>query len=265
MRAVDAVTRVPILNGSFDPLTLSQTVDRMMDMARSGARGYVCTVNVAILMMMRADPRLQTFIDGAALIVADGQPLIWVSSWLGKRLPERVTGIDLIETVCDRAQNTGVGVYFLGARREIINAAADQLKSRYPDLKVAGVDDGYFTDEEARGRAEAISRSGANILIVAMGVPRQEHFLEQHLDKTGVNVAMGVGGSFDVLAGLRSRAPHWIQKIGFEWLYRLAQEPGRLWRRYFSTNLQFLKLISGELLLGQQRRMTKHNRDEDSE
>lgn len=262
---MDAVTRIPILNGCFDPLTLSQTADRMLDMARTGTRGYVCTVNVAILMTMRSDCWLQGFVDRAALVVADGQPLIWVSSWLASRLPQRVTGIDLVEAVCDRAQKAGTGLYFLGARREVIDAAVAQLRSRYPDLKISGVDDGYFSNEEAPSRAEAIRQSGAEILVVGMGVPRQEHFLEEHLEETGVNVAIGVGGSFDVLAKLRTRAPLWVQKLGFEWLFRLAQEPGRLWYRYLSTNLQFLKLIGGELFLGSRRRIARQNQNKGSE
>jgi N-acetylglucosaminyldiphosphoundecaprenol N-acetyl-beta-D-mannosaminyltransferase len=251
---VDALKRVLILNGGFHPLTLDETADRMMDMVRSGERGYVCTVNVAILMMMRSDSRLQRFVDRASLVVADGQPLVWVSRALRTPLPERVAGIDLIDSVCERAEREDIGVYLMGARREIVEGVADRLRNRYPKLKLAGVADGYFPKDESDERASAVADSGAQILFTGMGVPLQEHFLEEQFDRLGVNVAIGVGGSFDVLAGLRSRAPLWIQRLGLEWLYRVAQEPGRLWKRYLTTNSQFLFLACRELLFGSRRR-----------
>jgi N-acetylglucosaminyldiphosphoundecaprenol N-acetyl-beta-D-mannosaminyltransferase len=242
------VSAVEILNGRFAPVTLDQTIERIVDQIRAGARGYLCTVNVAILMMMRQDPRLQRFVDNAALVVADGQPLIWGSRLLGRHLPERVAGVELVEKLCERAAVEGFGVYLLGSRQEIVEKLAARFQAQFPGLRLSGIADGYFGDDEAPARAEAVARSGAKILIVAMGVPRQEHFLEEHWDRLGVPFAIGVGGSFDVLAGLRARAPVLVQKIGLEWLFRLAQEPGRLWKRYLVTNSQFLYLLSRELI-----------------
>ncbi len=256
---MDVLKSIPILNSGFHPLTLEGTVDRLVAMICSGERGYVCTVNVAILMMMRSDARLQHFVDRASLVVADGQPLIWASRFLPARLPERVTGVDLIDSVCERAEREGVGVYLLGARREIVEEVASRLQSRYPNLSLSGIADGYFSKDEAKERACAVANSGAKILFVGMGVPQQEHFLEEQFDHLGVNVAIGVGGSFDVLAGLRSRAPKWIQTLGFEWLFRVAQEPRRLWKRYLVTNAQFLRLIFLELLFGSKRQEVDHH------
>lgn len=239
---------IEILNGRFAPITLDETVELVTRRIQAGERGYLCTVNVAILMM-RQDSRLQRFVDNAAMVVADGQPLIWGSRMLGRRLPERVAGVELVERLCERAAREGFGVYLLGGRRDVVEKVAARFKAQFPGLRLSGVDDGYFTDAESKQKAEAVARSGAKILIAAMGVPRQEWFIEEHWDRLGVPFAIGVGGSFDVLAGLRARAPVLVQRIGLEWMFRLAQEPGRLWKRYLVTNAQFLYLMSRELLV----------------
>ena len=239
--------RVRILNGQFDPLTLPQTVDAVFRRLDEGERGWLCTVNVAILMMMRADARLQAFVDRAALVVADGQPLVWCAPWFGQSLPERVTGVDLIDALCARAAAEGRRVYLLGATGEMVAKVAQQLRERHANLQVACAD-GYFTQHEAAARAERIRASGTDILIVGMGVPRQEYFLDEQWRRLGVGIAIGVGGSFDVLAGARARAPKWIQKTGMEWAFRMIQEPRRLFARYLVTNSQFVWLVLCALL-----------------
>jgi N-acetylglucosaminyldiphosphoundecaprenol N-acetyl-beta-D-mannosaminyltransferase len=240
---------VHLLNSGFAPLSLEETVDRIVERIQAGQRGYLCTVNVAILMMMREDPRLQRFVENAALVVADGQPLIWSSRLLGRALPERVTGVDLVERLCERAAREGLGVYLLGAKKDIVETLARGLRARYPGLVLSGVADGYFkTGAESEARAQAVAASGAKILVVAMGVPRQEYFIEEYWDRLGVSFAIGVGGSFDVLAGLRKRAPEIVQRVGMEWAFRLVQEPRRLWKRYLITNARFLSLMSRELI-----------------
>lgn len=231
---------VPILNGEFGSVTLQDTVDWARSWIQSGQRGYICTVNVAILMMMRSDPNLQRFVDGASLVVADGQPLIWVSHLQGDGLPERVTGVDLVDELCELASDEGFGVYFLGARREVIETAADRLKARYPGLEIAGIADGYFNASEAAERARVVRESGAKLLFVGMGVPRQEEFLESQWEELGIPLAVPVGGSFEVIAGTARRAPVFLQRVGMEWAFRLAQEPRRLWKRYLVTNTQFI-------------------------
>ena len=231
---------VRILNGEFAAITLAETADWVRDWIRSGQHGYICTVNVAILMMMRSDPSLQRFVDNASLVVADGQPLIWASHLQHDSLPERVTGVDLVDEVCALAAREGFGVYFLGARQSVIEAAVKRLTERFPDLEVGGIADGYFKDAEAPARARAVRESGARILFVGMGVPRQEEFLATHWDELGIQLAVPVGGSFEVIAGTARRAPVFLQRIGMEWSFRLAQEPRRLWRRYLVTNTQFI-------------------------
>jgi N-acetylglucosaminyldiphosphoundecaprenol N-acetyl-beta-D-mannosaminyltransferase len=245
------MARVRVLNGHFDPIALGDAVEAMAEMIRTGARGHVATVNVAILMMMRVDPRLQRFVDRSALVVADGHPIVSASRWISSEpLPERVAGIDLLEALLARAEREHFSVYLLGARAAVIESAARRLEARWPGLKICGVADGYFAESEAGERARAVGRSGAQILIVGMGVPRQEHFIEQHWDELGVNVAIGVGGSLDVLGGARYRAPRVLQRLHLEWLFRLAQEPRRLWRRYLVTNSQFVYLLLREMFGG---------------
>ena len=231
---------VRILNGEFAPVTVRDTVEWAREWIRSGDRGYICTVNVAILMMMRSDPNLQRVVDNAALVVADGQPLIWASHLQSSHLPERVTGMDLVDELCALAVEEGFGVYFLGARREVIETAVKNLSQRHPGLRVSGIADGYFGWDEAPERARAVRESGAKLLIVGMGVPRQEQFIESQWDALGVPLAIPVGGSFEVMAGTARRAPLFLQRIGMEWSFRLAQEPRRLWKRYLVTNTQFI-------------------------
>jgi N-acetylglucosaminyldiphosphoundecaprenol N-acetyl-beta-D-mannosaminyltransferase len=239
VRKTDEIERVQVLQGSFDVITAAQTIQWANHFIRSGQRGYLCTVNVAILMMMQSNERLQRFVENAALIVADGQPIVWLSRWFGCRLPERIAGVDLIDALAAHAEQEGFSIYLLGATTKVITATAIRLQTRYPRLKICGCDHGYFPLSQAEVRVQAIRKSGAQILFVGMGVPRQEQFLEENWAALGVNLAIGVGGSFTVLAGVRRRAPLWIREIGFEWLYRLVQEPRRLWRRYLITHFLF--------------------------
>jgi N-acetylglucosaminyldiphosphoundecaprenol N-acetyl-beta-D-mannosaminyltransferase len=247
--------RVPILNGLFDPLTACETVDALFAAIRAGVRGWVCTVNVATLMTMRKDPKLQSFVDRAMLVVADGQPLVWCAPLFGGRLPERVAGIDLIDALCERAAAEGRSVYLLGATPRLVASAMAALRRRHAGLRIDGAD-GYFTPAQAEQRADAIRASGASLLFVGMGSPRQETFIAEHWERLAVPVAIGVGGSFDVLGGARFRARPWVGAAGLEWLVRLVQEPRRLFPRYLATNSQFCLLIADTILTRLKRWMT---------
>jgi N-acetylglucosaminyldiphosphoundecaprenol N-acetyl-beta-D-mannosaminyltransferase len=237
---VKAKKRIQILNSAFDPMTTKETVEWAVELIKEGQRGYICTVNVAILMMMTSNPRLARFVEKASLIVADGQPIVWASRWLHLPLPQRVTGVELIDDIAAKAEREELRIYLLGATSEAIATAASNLQDKYPKLKICGVANGYFSPAQARERVQAIRESGAHILFVGMGVPRQEYFLEENWLELGVNLAIGVGGSFEIFAGTKKRAPLWMQEVGLEWLYRLLQEPGRLWKRYLVTNSQFI-------------------------
>lgn len=239
--------RVTILNGGFDPLTHAETVDAVFGAIDAGRPGWLCTVNVSTLMMMRKDPGLQSFVDSASLVVADGQPLVWCAPLFGGRIPERVTGIDLIGSLCQRALAEGKGVYLLGATDGVLSKALGRLRARYPGLRIDGAN-GYFSPEDGAERAEAIRASGASLLLVGMGSPRQEAFIRDHWEKLPAGIAIGVGGSFDVIAGTRVRAHPWIGRAGMEWLVRLMQEPRRLAGRYVTTNSTFCVLLASAVV-----------------
>lgn len=232
-----------LLGCNFDEVTQEGAVKWSEDwLANSETSGYITTVNVAILMMMRSDKTLTKFIENSALVVADGLPLIWLSKLLGRPLPERVAGIDLMQDMVRNAAETGKSVYLMGAKPGTVKKVAERFKTENPDLILAGVDDGYYTKEQEAERVKNIRESGADLLVVAMGVPRQENFLNDNWDNLGVKLAIPVGGSFDVIAGETKRAPVWMQKTGMEWFYRMCQEPRRLFKRYLVTNTQFIGL-----------------------
>ena len=239
--------RVTIFDATFDALTADQTVDAVFDLLAAGGRGWLCTVNVSTLMMMRKDATLRAFAARARLVVADGEPLVWCSRLFGTPLPERVAGIELIDALCARAVREGRAVYLLGATAPLLERAMQALRTCHPGLRVAGAD-GYFTADEAVARADAIRASRSALLLVGMGVPRQEIFIDQQWERLGVGMAIGVGGSFDVLGGARFRAPHWLRRIGLEWVVRLVQEPVRLLPRYAATNSMFCWLLAQKLL-----------------
>ncbi len=238
-----------ILNCRFDAVNEAGAAQWARETLRSGKRGHISTVNVAILMMMRSDPRLKQYIDDSGLIVADGQPLIWLSRLLRKPLPERVAGVELVHELVNVASQENAGIYLMGATQDIVKDVAKKLSEQTSNAQFVGVQDGYFSHEESKARAQAIRESGAKLLIVAMGVPRQEQFLQDHWEDLNVQLAIGVGGSFDVIAGRTKRAPQWMQTVGLEWFFRMSQEPRRLAKRYFITNSQFIWL-SGWALLG---------------
>jgi len=240
--------RAQILNGAFDPVTFDEAVDTIFTTLDGPTRGWVCTVNVAALMAMRRDPLLQAFVERAQLVVADGQPIVWCARLFGTRLPERVTGIDLIDALCRRAAMERKHVYLLGSTPQLLRRAIDALRRRYPGLIVDG-SDGHFPVAESGERADAIRVRGVDLLFVGMGTPRQERFVESQWSRLGARVAMGVGGSIDVLAGARFRAMPWMRRAGLEWLVRLAQEPRRLTPRYLVTNTVFCLLIARALML----------------
>ncbi len=228
--------RLDLYGVAVDAVTTDEAVAWIDRTITGGCRGGVVTLNSTGLMLAAQQPFFGRYVRGADLVVADGQPLVWLSRLVGTRLPGRVAGIDMVERLAGHAAAQGHAVYLLGAEADTVAAAAAELAGRHPGLRVVGHHHGFLGDREA-AVAAAIGRSGAAILLVGMGSPRQERFIDDHWDQLGVNVAMGVGGSFEVLAHRLSRAPVWIQRLGFEWAYRMIQEPRRLAGRYMQTFL----------------------------
>jgi N-acetylglucosaminyldiphosphoundecaprenol N-acetyl-beta-D-mannosaminyltransferase len=231
-----------------DPLSMEQVVARCRRALVGRTRMMIVVVNAAKMTALRTDADLRDSLLDCDMVIADGQSVVWASRLLRRRLPERVTGIDLFERLLDEANRDGWSVYLLGATPEIIETLQDRLRERWPDLKVAGARDGYFTDAEAADVAADIRAAHADMLFLGMTSPKKEVFLGTYGPVLDVPVLHGVGGSFDVLAGKTKRAPRLWQRAGMEWAYRLLQEPRRMWRRYLRTNTAFLAHLAVELV-----------------
>jgi N-acetylglucosaminyldiphosphoundecaprenol N-acetyl-beta-D-mannosaminyltransferase len=238
-----ASDRVVLFGVPIDNLTLSETLDRIEQMIREGTAHQHVVVNVDKIVKLQSDPALREAILGCDLISADGQPVVWASRLLGKPLKARVTGIDLFEALVQRCAARGYRPFLLGARQEVVGRVVEILRSRHPTLELAGWRNGYWNADEERSVVGQIKEARPDVLFVAMSSPKKEIFLSRWKNELQVPFVMGVGGSFDVVAGLTRRAPVWMQRCGLEWLFRLAQEPGRLWHRYLVDDMRFFRLV----------------------
>jgi N-acetylglucosaminyldiphosphoundecaprenol N-acetyl-beta-D-mannosaminyltransferase len=232
----------------IDALTLDGAVRRCVEAIDADEQLEIGVVNAAKLVKMRRDARLHDAVTGCDLVLADGQSVVWASRLLRRRLPERVAGIDLFVHLLGEAERRGLSVYLLGARPEVLERTVAHVRERFPDLSIAGARDGYFNEKQTPEVADAIAASSAQLLFLGMTSPKKENFVAEYGERTGARVIHGVGGSFDVLAGVVKRAPESWQRAGFEWLYRALQEPRRLGRRYLTTNLAFTALVALELV-----------------
>lgn len=229
-----------------DALTLADAVSLAEVSLATRTRLLVGVVNAAKIVKLKADVFLRDSLLECDVLLADGQSVVWASKLLGRPLPERVAGIDLYEALLELADREGHSVYLLGAKAEVLAQMESVITARWPGLKIAGSRDGYFTDAEAAHVADEIAGSGADMLFLGMTTPKKEIFVGRYGAELGVPVLHGVGGSFDVLAGITKRAPERWQRWGMEWAYRVLQEPRRLWRRYLVTNVVFLGLLIRE-------------------
>jgi len=212
-----------ILGNRVDVLTLETAVERIASFIASGTPHHVVTLNAEIAYRASKEPRLQKIINRAHMVSADGYGIVWASRVLGNPLPGRVTGIDLMQALAAEGAKKGWRFYFYGAAPGVAEGAAANLKDKYPGLKVAGINHGYIMESKMPDLLAAIRAARPHILLVALGAPKQEYWIAEHLYELQVPVAMGVGGSFDVLAGVTRRAPEWIQRLNLEWLYRIVK------------------------------------------
>jgi N-acetylglucosaminyldiphosphoundecaprenol N-acetyl-beta-D-mannosaminyltransferase len=235
--------RAILLGCPIDTLTMAETVERVHEAMRSGTRLQHVALNVAKLVNMQVDPVLAADVLGSDMVGIDGMGIVWAAHVLGIPAKERVPGIDLFQEILALCATDGFRPYFLGATPDIVRKAASEAARKYPGIRFAGIRDGYFRpDEEPQVLAE-IQGSKADCLFIGMPTPRKERFLAAYRDRIGVPFIMGVGGSFDVLAGHVRRAPPIVQEAGLEWLYRIYQEPRRMWWRYARTNTLFAAMM----------------------
>jgi N-acetylglucosaminyldiphosphoundecaprenol N-acetyl-beta-D-mannosaminyltransferase len=221
-----------VLGIPFPKVTLEQTVQQLSEVIGQAQDGvyHVITCNPEMVMACRDDKGLRRIIDEAGLITADGIGIVIASGWNGDRLPERVTGFDIMMKLLEEGDRKGWSFYLLGADPETNGKAAETIGSRYPGARVAGRHHGFFKEEDESAILEDIRKAQPDVLLVALGVPKAERWIYSHKPQLNTRIAMGVGGSLDVLAGKVKRAPVLWQKIHLEWLYRLLKQPSR-WRR----------------------------------
>lgn len=223
---------IRILGIRVDEYDMTQSLDLIGAFVAQGREKLhqVVTINPEGVWLAVNDPALAAIMEQAALITPDGNGVLWAARQLGTPLKERVAGIELMENICRRAAEQGWRVYLLGAKPGVAQAAGEKLMEKYPGLRIVGCDNGYFRGREEQAIA-AVREAEADVLFAALGMPYQEQWLYQHRQELGCAVAVGVGGSFDVIAGLVKRAPALWQKLKLEWLWRLLSDPKR-WRRY---------------------------------
>lgn len=246
--ALETITRIRIANCPVDCLSFEAATEEICRRIESATPTHVVFVNAAKVVKYGRDGDLRRAMDNATLLLADGVPVVWASRLLGRPLPGRVNGTDLMEHLIGLSAERGYSVYFLGATENVITAAVTALRGRHPKLKVAGYHHGYLTEQNHSWVMNDIERSGADILFIGMGTPQKELWGDKTRSLLTVPICQGVGGSFDVVAGLVKRAPRWMQFCGLEWFYRLIQEPKRLARRYVETNSVFLWMVFRDLV-----------------
>jgi len=229
-------------------LTMDQAMQRARGFLRSGRPHYIVTCDATGLVRAQDDETFREIVNGADLVTADGAGVVLASKILGLPVMVRVAGCDMVEGLCRAAADEGGTVFFLGAEPGVAEQAAARLAEHIPGLKVAGCRDGYFKPEEEPAIVQHLAELRPSVLFVALGQPRQEQFIARHLHTIGAGVAIGIGGSLDVLSGRKRRAPVWMQRTGLEWLYRVACEPSRLPRLKALPRLVFMAF--GELIRG---------------
>lgn len=237
--------RIEFLGCPLDVASMDETVESIRKSVETETFTQHVVVNVAKLVNMREDAQLNDSVRSCDIINIDGMGVVLGARFLGHSVMERVAGVDLFHELLKMSAAKNFSVFLLGAKHEVVSSAAKKVKSLYPELKVAGFHHGYFWDDEA-ALVEKIRASGAQLLFVAITSPMKENFINRWREQLGVNFVMGVGGTFDVVAGKVKRAPLWMQKYGLEWFYRVIQEPGRMWKRYMITNSKFAWLLIKE-------------------
>lgn len=240
------MNRIKFLDTFVDKVDMKQTLEIIETYIIEKKCIQHVVINASKVILINKDEKLKQIVNDCPLINADGQSIVWAAKFLGEALPERVAGIDIFTELVKLSAEKGYKPYFFGATEEVVNMVVEKFTHMYPDLKIAGVRNGYFDKSESYLIAEEIRKSGADILFVAFSSPMKEYWIKENMEIMKVPFAMGVGGSFDIIAGKTLRAPKWMQKSGLEWFYRFLQEPGRMWKRYLVTNSSFIVLVIKE-------------------
>lgn len=221
----------------IDSIDDAQAQQRIQQFVEAGGQHHVVTANLRFVTLARRDPSFARIVNDSSLVVADGMPLIWASKIAGTPLPARITGGNILDWSARLAVREGYSIFLLGAAPGVADDAAQRLQELYPGLKIAGTQHGYFSAEENDQIVRKIREARPQFLFVAMGCPKQEQWIARNLAALQVPVCVGVGGTLEIITGHLKRAPGWVQSMGMEWFYRMAQEPGRLWKRYLVEDM----------------------------
>jgi len=242
--------KITLFGCKIDNLAMPETVDFIEKIIYERTPRQHVVVNVAKIVAMQKDAELRRIINACHMVNADGMPIVWASRILGQPLPGRVAGVELFHCLVELCAEKGYRPFFFGAREWVVAKVVEIFQQKYPALQVAGFRDGYYSENEAPDIANMIKESQAHILFVGFSTPMKEKFLNKWMGTMQVPFCMGVGGSFDIVAGLTKRAPVWMQRYGLEWFYRLIQEPRRMWSRYATTNPLFIWMTLKEYFKG---------------
>jgi len=241
--------RIKFFGLNLDLITVEETLSRISKFIETKQCAQHVVVNVAKLVYAQTNSELKGIINSCPLVNVDGAGIILGAKFLGINISERVTGIDLMQKLIEYSAQKGYRIYFFGAEEEVVSKVVDIYRQKYPQLAVAGYRNGYYSPDDEENIVSDIKNSKADILFVAMGSPKKEIFLSKYSEKMEVAFTMGVGGSFDVVAGKVCRAPAWMQAANSEWIFRLVQEPKRMWKRYAVTNSLFALMLVKEFLM----------------
>ena len=233
---------IQLFGVSMHAWTMAETVQVIRERLEAGLYTQQVVVSSGKMVNMQSDPELAESVLSCDIINIDGAGVVVAGRVLGLNIPERVTGTDLFYRLLTIAEQDHYSVYFLGAEDGIIRETVRRIGRDYPQLEIAGYHHGFFWDDET-AVVQDIKASGAEMLFVGISSPKKENFINKWDKKLGMKFVMGVGGTFDIVAGKVKRAPLWVQQSGFEWLFRVIQEPGRLWKRYLISNTKFLWML----------------------
>lgn len=241
-----ALNRISFMNTHLDNVSLKEAIEYIEKCILERKIGHVITPNVDQIVRIEKDNYFRTICENCELLLVDGHPLMWIAKWYGTPLKEKICGSDLVPQLCDLAAQKGYSVFLLGAAEGVAARAAENLKQKYPGLNVAGVYSPPYGFENDKNEIEKINKllydSKADMLFVGMGVPKQDIFIYENMHKYQIPMSFSIGATIDFEAGVQKRAPKWINHIGMEWLYRLLQDPKRMFKRYIINDMQIFRL-----------------------
>ncbi len=222
--------RLEILGIGIDKVNSQQALEKIAEFIASGQPHQIVTANAEIIYQASKNEKMRNVINNAQMVTADGSGVVWASRKLGEPLEQRVTGIDLVNSICERSAADKWKIYILGSAPGVAATAAMNIRDKFPGCNIVGTHHGYFNGKEEKQILAELEQLKPDVLFVALGAPKQEYWIADHLADLGIPVGMGIGGSMDVLSGNVKRAPKWMQKMSLEWLYRLLIQPARFKR-----------------------------------